>query len=144
MNLLMRRTERVQEKLETIVQLERLSRTPFEVTREHFTCSICYEIFNNAANVNPCNHVFCRSCILTWVAAHPLVPTCPECRAPIRGVKTSALINSFVSNVQPCWSERSRILESINPVVGSLREILQTMREVAPRVSGCMSDGCAG
>ncbi|KAK6021676.1 hypothetical protein OSTOST_12646 [Ostertagia ostertagi] len=49
MNLLMRRTERVQEKLETIVQLERLSRTPFEVTREHFTCSICYEIFNNAA-----------------------------------------------------------------------------------------------
>jgi len=43
-------------------------------------CSIC--LGGNAPNTRlPCQHVFCRSCIVPWVNTHH---DCPMCRAPAR------------------------------------------------------------
>ena len=45
-----------------------------------------------------CRHVFCSSCLTSWL---PLKPECPECRAPVESSSLSAdrLADSLVANL---------------------------------------------
>ena len=39
-------------------------------------CPICYEGINNLANLNKCNHNFCKDCIMIWSKKTNLCPMC--------------------------------------------------------------------
>ncbi|GAB7333901.1 hypothetical protein MBLNU13_g06017t1 [Cladosporium sp. NU13] len=39
-------------------------------------CSICYSEMDSAVKLKPCDHVFCRECITTWLK-QPATSTCP-------------------------------------------------------------------
>ena len=39
-------------------------------------CSICYSQMDSAVKLKPCDHVFCRECITTWLK-QPATSTCP-------------------------------------------------------------------
>ncbi|CAJ0598513.1 unnamed protein product [Cylicocyclus nassatus] len=60
-------------------------------------CSICMEIFHNPANVAPCNHKFCLSCLWTWKRANQMA-VCPQCRGPILSWQKDAQFNEVVES----------------------------------------------
>ncbi|XGW14685.1 hypothetical protein V3C99_000732, partial [Haemonchus contortus] len=60
-------------------------------------CSICMEIFHNPANVSPCNHKFCHSCLLSWKRTNQTA-VCPQCRGPIHSMQKDAQFNEVVQS----------------------------------------------
>ena len=51
-------------------------------------CSICFEVPKSPLSLN-CDHVFCRTCIHTWIVKNLNKnpgPNCPYCRTPISGL----------------------------------------------------------
>jgi hypothetical protein len=55
-----------------------VARRERESVLDAVTCSVCSHPMSDAHNL-PCGHLFCKSCVLTWLASHA---TCPSCRAP--------------------------------------------------------------
>jgi len=49
--------------------------------REHFLCSICTQLVEDAVTIRKCEHMFCRICINQWIDQQWIYNTCPECRA---------------------------------------------------------------
>ncbi|KAL6725575.1 hypothetical protein Aduo_007616 [Ancylostoma duodenale] len=68
--------------------------TSFEILMR---CSICMEIFHNPANVSPCNHKFCFSCLLSWKRTNQAA-VCPQCRGPIHSMQKDAQFNEVVES----------------------------------------------
>ena len=49
------------------------------VPMEDLLCPICWELLHRPHRLDPCNHVFCESCLRRLVRARIL--TCPICRS---------------------------------------------------------------
>ena len=61
---------------------------------EHFICSICTQLLENAVIIPACEHMFCKECISNWAHADlgtnyemdldrrglSILATCPDCR----------------------------------------------------------------
>lgn len=61
---------------------EPLKRRFCEVSRisKHLYCSICQEVYNDPQQL-PCQHTFCKQCILQWSENHKAAAVpCPFCR----------------------------------------------------------------
>ena len=43
---------------------------------KHLHCSICAEVFTDPQRL-PCEHLYCKPCILSWAQQRP---NCPQCR----------------------------------------------------------------
>ena len=61
-------------------------------------CAVCHHVFTQPVRTQ-CGHVFCASCLHTWL---PLKAECPECRAHVDSEKLTPdrLAESLVSNLQ--------------------------------------------
>nr|CDJ85802.1 Zinc finger domain containing protein [Haemonchus contortus] len=62
---------------------------------KRLSCSICYEIFYKAANVIPCGHKFCLTCIMRFMATQTDAE-CPLCRERIEDIGMAYTVNSIV------------------------------------------------
>lgn len=88
--------KRLQDKLQALI--DRVS----ELSTK--TCNICFDSFNDPI-VLPCTHIFCGSCLITWMRNNKR--TCPECRTDIRCNKLIAVVDqkqneaSSSTSVQP-------------------------------------------
>ena len=45
-------------------------------------CAVCLQPWWDPCELQPCAHLFCRQCLVTWNK-----PTCPQCRSGIEGYK---------------------------------------------------------
>nr|CDJ85607.1 Zinc finger domain containing protein [Haemonchus contortus] len=81
---------------------------------ERLSCSICCEIFYKAANVIPCGHNFCLSCIMRFMATKADAE-CPQCRERITDIGMAYTVNSIVTR------KRSRSMHTLDFVVNALQ-----------------------
>ncbi|KRW98953.1 hypothetical protein PPERSA_00780 [Pseudocohnilembus persalinus] len=58
---------------------------------EQFECHICFEIANEPV-ITPCGHMFCWSCIYTWLNSNQQFLSCPVCK---NGIKQEQLISVY-------------------------------------------------
>jgi hypothetical protein len=66
---------------ENVHQRENL---PEHESEEDQKCSICYEIFKDQTNIDPCSHKACYTCIKTWTdQSRSSRPSYPFCRGSI-------------------------------------------------------------
>ncbi|KAK6745538.1 hypothetical protein RB195_011949 [Necator americanus] len=81
-------------------------------------CSICMEIFHNPANVIPCNHKFCYSCLLSWKRTNQAA-VCPQCRGPIHSMQKDPQFNEVVESfltANPSKRRSATELEALDAV----------------------------
>eukprot|EP00931_Biecheleriopsis_adriatica_P079493 TRINITY_DN52909_c0_g1_i1.p1 TRINITY_DN52909_c0_g1~~TRINITY_DN52909_c0_g1_i1.p1 ORF type:complete len:247 (+),score=24.25 TRINITY_DN52909_c0_g1_i1:92-832(+) len=69
--------------------------TDYDIPAE-LSCSLCLDLLHDAV-ATPCNHTFCRACILRVCMASS---TCPLCRAPLVGFDpAAAAVNSSIADL---------------------------------------------
>lgn len=65
------------------------------IMEEQLTCSVCSELFIKATTLN-CTHTFCLHCINAWNKKRK---ECPICRAPIKSMNRSLVLDNFIDNM---------------------------------------------
>jgi hypothetical protein len=74
------------------------SRMAMSSFRQHFVCSICHEMMDEASFIEECGHDFCEHCITYWLE---LNSTCPVCRkVTMGGLKPSVLVRKIVTKLR--------------------------------------------
>lgn len=77
------------------------------------TCNICLNNIHDCRTLS-CGHIFCRSCINTWLNAHD---TCPTCRSSIN--QRACIINSIgKQRIHNYTNEHNLISEPITIIKG--------------------------
>ncbi|XP_048032792.1 E3 ubiquitin-protein ligase SH3RF2 [Megalobrama amblycephala] len=78
-------------------------------------CPLCMEPLDVSAKVLPCQHTFCKPCLLQHEASHPHQMCCPECRAAVPGsveeLPTNPLLLRLLESLQergPSGTPRDR------------------------------------
>uniref|UniRef100_A0A7I4XZD0 RING-type domain-containing protein n=1 Tax=Haemonchus contortus TaxID=6289 RepID=A0A7I4XZD0_HAECO len=79
---------------------------------ERLSCSICCEIFYKAANVIPCGHNFCLSCIMRFMATQTDAE-CPQCRERIKDIGMAYTVNSIVDVLLEKDPDKKRTAEEL-------------------------------
>ena len=74
-----------------------------ESEKKHLSCSICFNIFNNAV-ISECGHTFCRTCIQHWIRSlQSERKDCPQCRKQFTRKRRNETANDnnsiIISNV---------------------------------------------
>ena len=54
-----------------------------KIVAETVTCGICLDENSGNSLVLKCGHIFCKTCIYTWIVKKYHDSTCPMCRQPI-------------------------------------------------------------
>lgn len=77
----------------------------------HLTCPVCLCLFNDPT-VLPCEHTFCRQCILSYLES--AATRCPECRQNFtkQDLKGNRTLRNLVADVQ---KERKANTENKQP-----------------------------
>lgn len=58
-------------------------------------CPVCFDRIDNNMCMTPCGHIYCKSCIYTWVTTTPTsVATCPTCREPLTAKQIKVAIDT--------------------------------------------------
>ena len=84
-------------------------------------CGVCHSAYNNPVLL-PCGHVFCGSCLLTWLQSSPpwkawinIYPpaetfkiSCPECRNEVSGAEVCSLVDDG-PEPPPVYSEEEAV-----------------------------------
>lgn len=64
---------------------------------QSYTCPICWLLIDDCFKNGPCNHIFCGSCIDSWLLTKPMCPVCKvdvdECK---RDQNDNRIIKSFI------------------------------------------------
>lgn len=55
-------------------------------TREETNCGICLDTVQNRGRLSSCEHVFCTTCIKTWLKRSSV---CPHCKREVKSVESS-------------------------------------------------------
>lgn len=81
------------------------------------TCSICTEMLDNPIVIKECEHYFCSSCLMDWIATQKHEGkelTCPDCRGPLSDAdlnKRPRLMRSVLSRYQlKCSNETCEVV----------------------------------
>ncbi|KAF2763445.1 hypothetical protein EJ05DRAFT_530218 [Pseudovirgaria hyperparasitica] len=102
------------------------------------SCSICTDILYHPLTLLDCLHTFCGACLKEWfalqrsqspVASNPF--TCPSCRAPIRGTKHNATVNTLLemySQANPEKGKTPREKEDLDKIYKPGDEVLPKPR----------------
>ncbi|XP_022921211.2 E3 ubiquitin-protein ligase CHFR-like [Onthophagus taurus] len=72
-----------------------------EKVETELQCSICTELFVKAQTLN-CSHTFCNSCIQAWKRKNYI---CPICRAKIKTITPTIVLDNLVNTVIEASSE---------------------------------------
>uniref|UniRef100_A0A8B9K8N9 RING-type domain-containing protein n=1 Tax=Astyanax mexicanus TaxID=7994 RepID=A0A8B9K8N9_ASTMX len=98
-------------------------------------CPLCMEPLEVTAKVLPCQHTFCKPCLLRLESSSPsrLPICCPECRAPLSGrvedLPTNLLLARLIQGLQrerlTTPRNRGGVCVSSTAQDGSVVEVLQ-------------------
>ena len=78
-------------------------------TVDHFVCSICTNLLDDAVVLKSCEHMYCRECINQWSKSEKPASnqtSCPECRqifAQTDLAKPMRVVLSMLSQVRVSW-----------------------------------------
>lgn len=102
---------------------------------KNLECQICFKIFNDPCSQGEgsgCQHVFCRTCITTWIETHPYSDNdrrpCPLCRANINKnyLQTQIVIKNIIDSLQ-------RICKQCNNWHGNREMAIQHVKFECPK-----------
>ena len=72
-----------------------------DVAREHFLCSVCLDLVENAVTIRECTHNFCQNCLDDVVRTRNL--RCPDCRKNFTNADMTApsrLMKNILSGIR--------------------------------------------
>ncbi|KAG9281222.1 putative E3 ubiquitin-protein ligase SH3RF2 [Astyanax mexicanus] len=102
-------------------------------------CPLCMEPLEVTAKVLPCQHTFCKPCLLRLESSSPsrLPICCPECRAPLSGrvedLPTNLLLARLIQGLQrerlTTPRNRGGVCVSSTAQDGSVVEVLQPVQQ---------------
>lgn len=69
-----------------------------EMLEVELQCCVCSELLIQAITLN-CSHSFCKFCIVEWMKKNSSRADCPVCRAEIKCLSSSVVIDSFIDSI---------------------------------------------
>ncbi|CAG0895992.1 unnamed protein product [Cyprideis torosa] len=71
-----------------------------------FCCCICTEVLNDPVEISSCDHLYCRSCITTWLQTKPSCPQCQRDATESSLKEANRYLRSYIGNLHVYCPEK--------------------------------------